>query len=335
MSMQRSDISDSRFADSLERYLADTLHVPIRVSELKERLSIPSFLRRTYRLYKGRIADRRCFFLALEDNDFTPSQIARHILLAGEASDGLVVFATSSLSAYYRSLLVRHGIPFVIPGNQLYIPELAMDLRERFRRRRHKPVNSLSPVAQAVLFHHLLRRDESSTSPSLLSGQLHCSTMSVSRAFEDLVAAGIADTEIIGRRKCIRFKARGRHLFNSANDYLREPARAKRFVRHGQIVESLKVAGECALAELTDLSRPALNTFAVAAREWKKLVHNYGFVETVRNEADHIVETWYYDPAGLSNGRIVDPLSLYVQFKDHHDERVSMAAEKLLEGVKW
>ena len=32
---------------------------------------------------------------------------------------------------------------------------------------------------------------------------------------------------------------------------------------------------------------------------------------------------------------IVDPLSLYAQFHDHRDERVSMAAERLLDGISW
>ena len=57
--------------------------------------------------------------------------------------------------------------------------------------------------------------------------------------------------------------------------------------------------------------------------------------ETDRDQASHIVETWSYDPAALSTARTVDPLSLYAQFHDHRDERVSMAAERLLDGMPW
>ena len=45
----------------------------------------------------------------------------------------------------------------------------------------------------------------------------------------------------------------------------------------------------------------------------------------------HTVETWSYDPVTLSTGYTVDPLSLYAQFRDHRAERVSMAAERLLD----
>ena len=61
----------------------------------------------------------------------------------------------------------------------------------------------------------------------------------------------------------------------------------------------------------------------------------YAVVEVDETEAESGVETWSYDPAGLSDGRLVDPLSLYAQFRDYSDERVSMAAEKLLESLSW
>ena len=98
---------------------------------------------------------------------------------------------------------------------------------------------------------------------------------------------------------------------------------------------TLKRAGETALAELTVLSPPPLRTFAVAASDWKQTADDYGIFETEADEAQCIVETWTYDPDGLSGAPIVDPLSLYAQFRGHRDERVSMAAERLLEEVVW
>ena len=65
------------------------------------------------------------------------------------------------------------------------------------------------------------------------------------------------------------------------------------------------------------------DTFAVAASDWKGLAQTWGFVETDPEQAAHIVETWAYDPADLSDARTVDPLSLYTQFRDHRDERIS------------
>ncbi|CAH2409469.1 hypothetical protein [Mesorhizobium escarrei] len=327
--------SEVSFAEALQRYLGDTLHDRIPVMEFADTGSLPSFLARTYTLYEAWIAGRRCVFLAALNNAATPSDIVKHISLIRNSVDAIVVFATSSLSAHNRSRLVGQGVPFVVPGNQLYIPDLAMDLREHFRGLKQRHSDGLLPAAQAVLFDHLLRNDETATTPSFIAARIRYSAMSIGRAFDDLVASGLARTEKHGKERHIRFKAEGRHLLQAARDLLRSPVRSVKFVQGDHFRTMLKQAGETALAELTDLSRPSVGIFAVAASDWKAIAQASGFVETSRDQADFVIETWSYDPAALSDTNTVDPLSLYAQFRDHRDERVSMAAEQLLENIPW
>jgi len=169
----------------------------------------------------------------------------------------------------------------------------------------------------------------------MVAATLRYSAMSIGRAFDGLADAGLAQTEKRGKERHIRFNAHGRQLFDAAHDALRSPVRAERFVRAEGTLGPLKHAGESALAALTDLSPPRLGTRAVASSDWKALAQNAGLVETHPDEATHKIETWRYDPAGLSDARTVDPLSLYTQFHDHRDERVCRAAERLLEGIAW
>ena len=328
-------MSERLVPEALERYLGDTLHEPTRVDALEQAPGLPSFLSRMYSLYEGHIAGRRIVFLATMDNTATPSDIAKHVALVRPAVDAVVVFVAPWLSAHNRARLIEQGVPFVVPGNQLYIPDLAMDLRERFRTHTKRNANGLSPAAQAVLFHRLLRLDEAATTPSLIAARLRYSAMSIGRAFNDLVDTGLAHTERYGKERHIRFKAEGRQLFDASHDMLRSPVRTEKFVRDGHVVPPLKHAGETALAELTDLSPPRQVAFAVAASDWKMIAQTCGLVETGRDQAAHIVETWAYDPAGLSTARTVDPLSLYAHFRNHRDERVSMAAERLLKEIAW
>ena len=288
-----------------------------------------------YRICDGRIAGRHCVFLVTNDHGATPSAIAKHVGLVRSAVDAIVVFVAPALSPHNRARLIRHRVPFAVPGNQLYMPDLAIDLREHFRARRRRRADILSPAAQAVLFHRLLRLDEAATTPSLIAVPLHYSAMSIGRAFDELAETGLAQTERHGKERRLRFKAEGRALFDAARDLLRTPVRAERPISHVRGFGALKRAGESALAELTDLSPPPLDTFAVAARDWKKTADHDGLFETDRDNADGIVETWAYDPAGLSGTHVVDRLSLYAQFRDHRDERVSLAAERLLEDMAW
>lgn len=324
------------FIGALERYLEETLHDRVKLTSLERVRHLPSFLEKIYKLYEGLIAGRQCVFLISSHNEATPSEIAKHVELVRSDADAIVVFVTQALSAHNRSRLLKHGVPFIVPGNQLYIPELAVDLREHFRTLKLEQTNTLSPAAQAVLFHYMLRLDENARTPSQLAERLHYSAMSIGRAFDDLVAAGLASTEKHGKERHIVFEHRHRlELLNDAHRVLRSPVRAEKFVRNGHITLPLKKAGESALAILTNLSRPQIDTYAVAASDWKAVSAACGFIETNRYDAEFFIETWAYDPASLSDGSTVDPLSLYAQFHEHRDERIAMAAQQLLENIEW
>ena len=335
MLVKNGNVRTSPVADALQRYLEDTLHVPARIVALENALSLPSFLSRMYSLHEGHMVGRRFIFLATIDNSATPSDIAKHVALVRSAVDAIVVFVAPWLSAHNRARLIGKGIPFVVPGNQLYIPDLAIDLRERFRTQKPRREVGLSPAAQAVLFHRVLRLDEAATTPSRIAGQLRYSAMSIGRAFDDLVTAGLAHTDRYGRERRIRFETKGRKLFDASHDLLRSPVRTRKYIQDVHAVPQLKRAGESALAELTDLSRPPVDSFAVAASDWKDFAQIRGLVETDRDQAVQIIETWTYDPAALSTAHTVDPLSLYAQFHDHSDERIAMEADQLLKGIPW
>ncbi|GAB4154227.1 MAG: hypothetical protein Tsb0016_26550 [Sphingomonadales bacterium] len=324
------------FAAALQHYLGATLHARVDIAPFDNAASLPLFLARSYTLHETSIAGRRVILVATEKAAGTPSDIAKHIALVRSAvRDAVVVFVTPSLSAHHRSRLLSQGVAFIVPGNQLYIPELAMDLREHFRAPKPQTVDGLTPAAQAVLFLHLLHRDEGATTPSMIAKRLRYSAMSIGRAFDDLAAAGLADTEKRGKERHLRFRKEGRALLEEAQALLRSPVRAVKYIGSGPIGPTLKRAGEAALAELSDLSMPRIETWAVAASDWKAVAVAENLVETDECEAAFIIETWSYDPAGLSDDAKVDPLSLYAQFKDHRDERVAMAAEQLLEKVPF
>ncbi len=329
------DISDSQFLEALERYLEELLHVRIAVRAFEGTRSLPSFVGRAYRLYETYILGHHCIIVAKLGDTSTPADIAKHIDIVRNVTDATVVFATMSITAHNRSRLIGQGVPFIVPGNQLYIPDLAIDLREHFRAPRRRQVAGLSPAAQTVLFHHILHLDRNVTTPSALAERLHYSAMSIGRAFDDLVAARLAETVRHGKERHISFKAEGRRLLEEATPHLRSPVRSMKFVRGSAFSAHLKLAGETALSHLTELASPRIDTFAVAASDWKAISQAADLIETDREEADCIIETWSYDPAALSDTNTVDVLSLYAQFRDHRDERVAMAADRLLENLPW
>ncbi len=197
--------------EALTRYLEQTLHSPIQIRAFERSASLPAFLQRTYQLYESFIVGQRCVFLVGE-NAATPSDIAKHVALVRSAVPAVIVFVAASLSTHNRARLIAQGTAFVVPGNQLYIPELAMDLREHFRAFKFRSTDSLSPVAQAVLFHHLLRLDARATTPSTIAEHLRYSAMSIGRAFDDLAAAGLARQERVAKRDISNSTLRDEHF---------------------------------------------------------------------------------------------------------------------------
>ena len=322
-----------QFAATLERYLSETLHVPVPVSESVEAGSLPVFLTRTYTFYTARIAGRRCIFLGVPELTATPGDVAKHVRLVRDKLGEFVALATPAMGAQTRARLIQQGVAFVVPGNQLYLPELAIDLREHFRAPKRSGVDSLSPAAQAVLFDHLLGHDEGGDSPALIGERLGYTGMSIGRAFADLAAAGLAEAERRGKSKFLVFALDGRALLDQAAPRLRSPVRSVKHVTGKDPRGFLQYAGESALARLSDLTAPRRDVFAVASGDWKAVARRFGFEETDSYAADYQIESWSYDPAGLSSESTVDPLSLYAQFHSHTDERVAMAAEDLLDRI--
>lgn len=330
------------FVARLRAYLAATLHREVHLRRWDGARHLPVFLSRRYGYYAGTIDEQRCLFaIDLATVESTPAEIEKHVVLIAREFDGLVVYAAERLNTNRRARLIANGIPFAVPGNQLYVPELAVDLREHFRARPRRSPDQLSPVAQAVLFYsilfdHELRSDGANRTPSRLAKSLHYSAMSVGRAFEELASADLANVKINGRTKQIHFVSDARALIDQSRPLLRKPARAQKYAQGRLIVPPMKLAGETALSNITGLSPPRLPVYAMHNDDWSAVsaTNDLAIVDDP-DQADSVIEFWYYRPDALSEYATVDPLSLYAQFWDDPNERIARAAEEALEHVAW
>lgn len=325
------------FPTALRTYLADTLHIAVVFQPWAGGARLPVFITKRYRFYQTAIARQPCLVMALDAAvDVSPTDIAKHVAQLADAFDGVVIFAAETVSATTRSRLIAQGVAFIVPGNQLYIPQLAMDLRDHFRAPAKKRGEHLSPAAQLVLFHHILFGDDTPMTPTMLAEPLEFAAMSIGRAFDQLAQANLARVEWRGRQKVLHYVADRRMLIDLGRTLLRTPVRGVHGVRFKGERPAMLRAGETALADLTDLAPPERPTYAILATGWHEFFRKHD-IEDVNDidAADALIETWRYDPHTLSRGETVDPLSLHAQFWDHADERVAQAAVDVLERVQW
>jgi hypothetical protein len=69
----------------------------------------------------------------------SPAEYAKHVSSLKQLLPGDAVLIISKLASYVRNRLVRHHVPFIVPGTQMFLPMLMIDLRERFPRGRAEP----------------------------------------------------------------------------------------------------------------------------------------------------------------------------------------------------
>jgi hypothetical protein len=327
-------------APNLGAYLETVTGEPVRLAPVSASLSagLPLFLRRRYRLQQAHLFGRS--LLLAEETEVepaSPKEYAAH-LGALEARSGMpVVLVPRPLPSYLRNRLVHARIPFIVPGSQMFLPTLFVDLRERTPRVTPAPGGALSAPAQALVCYHLDKARLDAKPLRVIAGLLGYSPMMISKAKDELTAAGLCESRSTGRVVELVFPMDRRALWSLALPRLSTPVRGTRWVRTRGIARSqFPIAGTTALAHQTSLADDAIPTLAAHGPSVKAALQERQVVEVpTAEEADARMEAWRYDPALLAHSGVVDPLSLYLSLRDSPDERVQQALATLLDDLPW
>jgi len=319
--------------EELSGYFLKLLGLRLRLKAFPSQ-NLPYFLSGLFSFKTGEI--ERCkllFCFPKADEIPTPAQLkAYEADLRGRT--GLEpVFVFSDLSSWDRQRLIEGRLAFVVPNKQLYLPTLLIDLREHFAQTRRK-AERLSFPAQYLVIDQLLHASIEGQTVRELSRVLTYSATSMSRAFEELVTLGLAETEP-GKSRPVHFIHDRKGLWTTALSYLQSPVKKRWYWMGGDVHPQWPRAGISALARQTMLNEDAQDCFALEPAEIKTYINQGKVGERPRNEQDPLLEVWGYAPRGLcgENGENVDPFSLYLSLRGENDERVRTAIENLLAGV--
>ena len=89
-----------------------------------------------------------------------------------------------------------------------------------------------------------------------------------------------------------------------------------------------------ALAHYSDLNDELVDFYAVRPG-YIQLIEGVSLKNTALLEGNICIEEWKYDPYLLTETKFVDPLSLYLCFRNKPDERIVMALEQIKNNIKW
>ena len=249
-----------------------------------------------------------------------------------------VLYVTDALASYDRRRLIEQKIPFIVPGNQLYLPDLGLDLREYFRQRAPATEAALSPSAQAMLITALVRQPwQPDWQPSRIATALGYTPMTLSRAVKELTAARLATAYTVGRSRWLRMELPPEQVWERAKPALRTPVRRTVWVpAHGVVAHRPgRIAGLSALARYSMLTEPKWPVSAMTAAEWKAST-DAGVRELPEPEAGaQEWQVWSYSPALVPDANTVDPLSLTLSLQENADDRIQLALDELKRQLPW
>jgi DNA-binding MarR family transcriptional regulator len=328
------EVAMSAVVKHVRSYLHETLGVVLHSRLWRGGNRLPFFLQDEYRFFEMSLLEIPV--LLMEDcaeRERPAAMVRRHMALVRDMWSGEVVYVRERISSSTRKRLIQHKVPFVVPGNQMYLPMLGLDLRDHFRRL-HTAPSRLSPSAQVLLIHLLLRKiwQEKETT-SAIAGCLDYSLQTMTRAFGELQDAELAEVLRESRSRSIRLTGAREDVWMKAQEILRSPVRRRVNVEFDSSVKRALRAGLSALTFYSELAAPANPVIAMSMKQWRQWKQSHSVVELLARDPDAVeIEVWSYAPALSAEDGVIDPLSLYLSLRGTQDARVEMALDRMMEG---
>jgi DNA-binding transcriptional ArsR family regulator len=323
-------------AKDLEDYLKETLHAPVRLERWRGATALPAYLTGQYGFLDGSIGNVRVLFLQSAEEP-VPSVAKKHERALQQHWTGAVAFAFPRVTPRTRQRMVSEGLPFVVPGSQVYLPFLGTSLRERYAAPRTSPAERLRPSAQVLFLASLMNPASAADTPTEAAKRLGYTAMAMGQALTQLEDAGLMRVRKEGRERRFGLADDPAVLWERAQTLLASPV-SRRHHLAGVPASARKgpVAGLSALATYSAIAEPGVLVVALDRAKTKALLGAKNIEElTGPEEADLTVEVWSYDPALLSKAPAVDRLSLYLSLREDPDERVQAALAEMMRGMAW
>lgn len=248
------------------------------------------------------------------------------------------VYVTGALASYERRRLIEQKVPFIVPGNQLYLPDLGIDLREYFRQRAPAAEAAFSPSAQAMLITALLRQPwQADWQPAKVAVALGYTPMTLSRVVKELTAAGLATAYTVGRSRWLRMEHPPEQVWERSKPALRTPVRRTVWIAAPDLVANRPghMAGLSALARHSMLAEPKWPVSAITAANWKAATDAGVRALPEPVAGAHEWQVWSYSPALVPDATTVDPLSLTLSLQHNADDRIQLALDELKGQLPW
>lgn len=320
-------------------YLFENLELKMKAMPWKGKDKTPFYLKNTYDFFEVGLMGLSYLFVACKFNEeLPPGKVLKHWQQLQKIWGGSIVYVHHMMSSHNRKRFIQQRISFLVPGKQMYLPELAIDLREHFQQP-SSVSQCFGRATQALVIYFLMIAKKGNYLPSQLAKELGYTKMTLTRAFDELEALDIFEISRKGRERTLFFFGDGQRLWEKAKPFLRTPVKKKVFIKirkEKREIISKVVSGLNALAHRSSLNQEKLPVFAIDYKCYSDLLQKSAICSVnFPEEADFELELWHYDPFLFSENGIADPFSVYLSLQEKLDERVESALEEMMGQLKW
>lgn len=335
--------------NNLIKYIKKVLDETIVVNQLpeNEKAKLPLYISLTYNLYQTNLFGQE-LVLAQPVNAYglSVAQTEKQLKNLHKTLHKKVILVPDKIASYNRARLINKKVNFIVPGKQLFLPALLMDLREGcFTNLMTSEKQNLIPSAQVIVLFHLLNPEKiwdiEKKSFKKIAVKLNYSPMAITKAVENLKELNLITTSG-EKEKYIRFKYKNVELWNTIEENKLWISPVLKQIYVNEIPPGVKTwyCNMSALSEYSDMNRSRQNYLAVGRKIYNKLIKKNLLLNANPTEGKYCLEIWKYEPGILSEQGtaeipVVDPLSLYFSLENISDERVEMALQQIKEQYIW
>ena len=311
----------------------------VRVTAKSKAVELPYFIQDTYEVLTVDLLGQAVTLACVKGRQLLAAQqIGQHAQRLHELLQNPVVVALCEITPGERKQLIQHSIAFVVPGKQLFAPQMGVILSERFGTPPHGEQAVASPATQALMIWFLNHRPVGQAwHPFEDAATLGYAGMTATRAIRELLQFDLFELEVRGRAKYLKLIGTRRELWEKAKPYLRTPVLRTLWTYDRRILDAngARWAGESALAKMTMLNEPQQPVLAMTAESAQQAKQVGVFFEP-REQADGVaVQVWRYMPDIQAKEKTVDLLSLWLSLRDNRDDRIQMALDEIEEKFLW
>ncbi len=320
---------------ALLKYLQDTVGLSGTIKKVPDLLlkKLPLYLSHAYS-YSLLELDEHSFLLAEDDNTMskTASQLKKQAKTIFQYTEMPVVFVLYNQSTQMRRKMVQERISFIVPENQIYLPDLLISLKENVSQPYSFP-ELLTPSAQLLLLYHLQIEHLEEFSFKEIAEKLDYSPKTITKAAAELKAKKLC--KITGtKEKRFAFEVERKQLWQMSELQMQSPIIKSHFTNLKDNWDFCK-SGDMALAHYTFLSDTGKKMYAVYKNKFEELKENEYWEYLDETEGNVQIEVWKYNPCLLSNNGYIDPLSLYLCYREDSNERVDAEIKELINKKIW